>query len=851
LHPLLSKRVERIDYQPKDEQGAKMKRSLFPFGEKILFTLLVTMLLPVVNHPGTGMAAPGARQPFAQGEETDDKTLSPYFFVKSDDSSVDQMPLKSTSVTVNISGTIADVVVSQVYSNVGQKPIEAIYVFPASTRASVYGMKMTIGERTITAEVHKREEARQAYEQAKQEGKSASLLEQDRPNVFQMNVANILPGDEIKTELRYTETVVPTESVYEFVYPTVVGPRYSNQPAATAPAWEKWSQNPYLHQGESAPYSFDIKAKVSGGVPIQEMSCPSHKATIAFQDKSVANIELDPNEHSGGNRDFILRYRLAGEQIESGLLLYEGKEENFFLLTAQPPKRVTPDSMPPKEYIFIVDVSGSMSGFPLQISKILVKELLTGLRPTDMFNVMTFSGASDLFSERSVPASPENIRRAVDLIQQQQGAGGTELLPAMQRALTLPRTESFARTIVIATDGYVTVEPEVFDLIRKHIGDANVFAFGIGTSVNHYVIEGMARVGAGEPFVITRAEEAPGMAEKFRKYVQSPVLTQIKLSFGNFEAYDVEPSGVPDIFAERPAVVFGKWKGKPQGTITLSGLSGRQKWEKRIDVAGIRPLDGNSALRYLWARSRVTQLSDYNKLEASDERVGEITGLGIKYNLLTAYTSFVAIDAQPRRQGAEAVTVKQPLPLPQGVSDSALPGNTQAMLSHYPAPPNFCGSGASLKAKAGPHGVVADMRIGSGASLARQESPSSAAEPQRAADAETSPTGEKQHGKFVIESLKVQGALSKETVRHVVEQNLPMIEFKCFSGPVASSRLTLEWTIDKNGSVVNVHAVAGLSGSDKAVANCVGAQVEKWSFPAPKNGRKVDVKMTVIVKGEK
>ncbi len=244
----------------------------------------------------------------------------------------------------------------------------------------------------------------------------------------------------------------------------------------------------------------------------------------------------------------------------------------------------------------------------------------------------------------------------------------------------------------------------------------------------------------------------------------------------------------------------------------------------------------------------MTQLSDYNKLEASDERVGEITGLGIKYNLLTAYTSFVAIDAQPRRQGADAVTVKQPLPLPQGVSDSALPGNAQAMLSHYPAPPYFVGSGASLKAKAAPHGVVADMRVGSGASSARQGSPSSTAAPQRTADAETGSMGEKQRGKFVIESLKVQGGLSKEKVRHVVEQNLPMME-RCFSGPVASLRLTLEWTIDKNGSVVNVRAVAG-KGSDKAVADCAGGQVEKWSFPAPKNGRKVDVKLTVIMKPE-
>ncbi len=772
--------------------------------------------------------------------------------VKSDDSAVDQLPLKSTSATVNISGPIADVVVTQVYRNEGRKPIEAIYVFPASTRASVYGMRMTIGERTITAEVQKREEARQTYEQAKQEGKSASLLEQDRPNVFQMNVANILPGDEIKTQLRYTETVVPTDNVYDFVYPTVVGPRYSNQQASTAHASEKWSQNPYLRQGEPAPHSFDIKARVAAGVPIQEMSCPSHKATIAFQDKSVANVELDPAEHSGGNRDFILRYRFAGDQIESGLLLYEGKQENFFLLTAQPPRRVTTESIPPREYIFIVDVSGSMDGFPLETSKKLVNELLTRLRPTDIFNVMTFSGASDLFSDHSVPARPDNIRRAVDLIQQQSGAGGTELLPAMKHALTLPKTESFARTIVIATDGYVTVEPEVFDLIREHLGNANIFPFGIGTAVNCHVIEGMARVGAGEPFAVTRAEEAPGMAEKFRKYVQAPVLTQIKLNFEGFEAYDVEPSGVPDIFAERPVVVFGKWKGKPQGTITLSGLSGKQKWEKRIDVAGTKPLADNSALRYLWARSRITELSDYNKLEATDERVREITGLGIKYNLLTAYSSFVAIDAQPRRQGADAVTVKQPLPLPQGVSDRALPWQssyTQAMLS--PAPDTrygYVGSGASLKAaKSIPRGVVADMSVGLARREATEETAGATAAPHLSTEAEGSPMMEQQHKELFIKSMKVEGGLSKETVRYVVEQNLSQIR-QCFNGDIASSRLTLEWTVNRNGSVVNVRATSGLSSSDKTLMNCISGQVEKWSFPAPKDGRSVHVVLIVGLK---
>ena len=797
-----------------------MKRSIFLSAKAILFTLVIMVLLPL------GLAVKGGGQALAQETESDDKTLSPYFFVKSDDSSVDQLPLKSTSVVANISGPIADVAVAQVYRNEGRKPIEAIYVFPASTRASVYGMKMSVGERTITAQIQKREEARQSYEQAKQEGKSASLLEQNRPNVFQMNVANILPGDEIKTELRYTEIVIPTDNIYEFVYPTVVGPRYSNQPAAAAPSSEKWSQNPYLHEGEAAPYSFDIKARVAAGVPIQEMSCPSHKATIAFQEKSVANVELDPGEHSGGNRDFILRYRLAGERIESGLLLYEGKDEKFFLLTAQPPRRVTDESIPPREYIFIVDVSGSMHGFPLEISKKLVGELLSGLRPTDIFNVMTFSGASDLFSDRSVPASPDNVRRALDMVRQHQGAGGTELLPAMKRALGLPRTERFARTIVIATDGYVTVEPEVFDLIREHIGNANVFGFGIGTAVNRHVIEGMARVGAGEPFVVSRADEAPAMAEKFRKYVRSPVLTQIKLDFGGFEAYDVEPSGVPDIFAERPVVVFGKWKGRPQGTITLSGLSGRKKWEQRIDAAGTMPLAHNSALRYLWARSRVTQLSDYNKLQAASERVREITKLGITYNLLTAYTSFVAIDEQPRRQGSEAITVKQPLPLPQGVSDLALPGGLPcaALMAPSERAPGcaYRGSGASLGAKM-THAPLMIARGGTIAPVAKQDM------------------------QLVIKSLKVKGALPKETVRQVIEGELSKI-CRCFNADAAPSTLTLRWTILGNGEVVDVRATSGSGGLDNTIVDCIGRQVEKWSFPAPESGGRVHVVLKVNLK---
>ena len=193
----------------------------------------------------------GSFQLFSQQvEATDDKTLSPYFYVQGGEEGVDALPLESTTADVRIAGIIADVVITQTYKNEGNKTLEAIYIFPASTRAAVYKMVMRIGERTIAAKIDERAKARRDYEQARSEGKTASLLEQMRPNVFQMNVANILPGDIIKVELSYTELLVPTDNEYEFVYPAVVGPRYSNTLEADAAENDKWVKNPYLPEGQ-------------------------------------------------------------------------------------------------------------------------------------------------------------------------------------------------------------------------------------------------------------------------------------------------------------------------------------------------------------------------------------------------------------------------------------------------------------------------------------------------------------------------------------------------------------------------------------------------------------------------
>jgi Ca-activated chloride channel family protein len=614
-----------------------------------------------------------------------DQTLSPYFQVNAASEGEDLLPLLSTETNVNIAGVIADVKVTQIYKNDGSSPLEAKYIFPGSTRAAVYGMTMTIGERVRVAKIKEKAQAKKIYTEAKKQGKSASLLEQKRPNVFQMSVANILPGDRIKVELSYTEYISPTKGVYEFVYPGVVGPRYSNTPAVNAPVSEKWVANPYLTSGKAAPYDFNITATINGSIPLQEVASTTHKVDVSFLNASQAEVQLSNEEHNASNRDYILRYRLQGEQVDSGLLLYEGDEENFFLLTVQPPKRVVPEQIPPREYIFIVDVSGSMYGFPLNISKQLMKDLLGGLRPTDTFNILLFAGDSRFFSKQSLPATSQNITSAISMMENQRGGGGTELLPALQRALNFPHEENSSRSFIVMTDGYIAADREAIDLIRGNLNNANVYSFGIGSSVNRFLIEGLARAGAGEPFILTDAVQAESQAATFREYIASPVLTNITVDYGDFEVYDIEPPSIPDVLAERPVVVFGKWRGKPTGTIDLSGISGDTTYSQTLDVSETTPMSSNSALRYLWARNRIQTLSDYNAFQGTSDTRGMITKLGLQYNLLTKYTSFVAVDDVVRNPGGEQKSVKQPLPLPKGVSNLAVGG----MIPTTPEPETY------------------------------------------------------------------------------------------------------------------------------------------------------------------
>jgi Ca-activated chloride channel homolog len=608
---------------------------------------------------------------------------SPYFAVQSDDPAVDRLPLKATKVEVRVLGVIADVRVVQQYRNEGTRALEARYVFPGSTRAAVYGMTVRMGERELQAQIREKQKAQQEYQQAKSAGKTAALLEQQRENVFQMNVANILPGDVVDVELRYTELLLPTDGVYSFVFPTVVGPRYNGSAGSESHKAGPWVSTPYLPEGEATRDAFSLAVELQSPVPLADIRSPSHKIELQQSTPSQARVSLGSDAGQSNNRDFILDYRLSGATFESGVLLSKDAEENFFLALIAPPAKVKSQMLVPREYIFVVDISGSMHGFPLDTAKRLLKNLLGRLRPVDNFNVLLFSGSSSMLADESQAATPANIETALDMLDTTMGSGGTELLPALRKALAVPSDPERARSFVVVTDGFVSVEREAFELVRNNLDKANMFAFGIGSSVNRQLIEGLARAGQGEPFVVLNEAAADEQAERFRQMIDAPVLANPQVRFAGLQVYDVEPVALPDLFAQRPLVVFGKWRGEARGSLQVEGRGAAGPYRVEVPIRPEMASARNQALGYLWARHKVASLTDQETLEGDYAHSQAILDLGLKYSLLTAYTSFIAVDEQVRNPDpAAAASVKQALPLPQGVSNQAI----GALVSSTPEP---------------------------------------------------------------------------------------------------------------------------------------------------------------------
>ncbi len=298
----------------------------------------------------------------------------------------------------------------------------------------------------------------------------------------------------------------------------------------------------------------------------------------------------------------------------------------------------------------------------------------------------------------SVLATPANVTRGIDLVERQSGGGGTELMGGLEASYRIPRQgQGVSRTVVVVTDGYVGVEAQAFRFIRERLDQANLFAFGIGTSVNRALIEGMARAGQGEPFVVLRPEKAAAEAEKLRAYIEQPVLTRIAVTFDGFGAAEASPAKIPDLMARRPLVVFGKYRGELGGRIRVAGLGGGgAPFSRTIEVKRGSESQRNEALRWLWARSWVATLDDERHLGGGKMVEEAITDLGLRHDLLTPFTSFVAVDSEIANQTGQSTPVRQPLPMPAGVPNSAV------------------GRVAAQSAAAAPAGVMHDRKASKG-----------------------------------------------------------------------------------------------------------------------------------------
>ncbi len=719
-------------------------------------------------------------------KERDDasRSESPYFLVKCPSPVQAQVALQSTQVDAQVDGVIADVTVRQTYVNNGRQTLEAIYVFPGSTRAAVYGLDMRIGKRLIPAKVKERDAARKEYNQAKKAGKTASLLEQHRPNVFQMNVANILPGDTIAVTMHYTELLEHHDGIYEFVYPGAVGPRYDT-------GGEAWVERS-IGQLKQSPSDFNICATIKAGVPVQYIKSPSHQTVINRLDAKNTAVSLANPRDKQGNRDFILQYGLQGNQVQSGMMCYNHGDEKFFLLMVQPPKATPVESIPPREYIFIVDVSGSMHGFPIEVSKTILRQLISSLRPTDIFNVLLFESSRAMLSDKSMPATPENINKAINVIDRQPGSGGTVLYPALQTAFDFPTTPEFARTFVIATDGYVTVENKAFKLVRERRDKANLFALGIGGNVNRHLIEGLAYAGAGEAYFINNKTEAETVGKKLITDIATPVLSHIQIDWGIFAAYDVEPVPVADLFAAKPVIVYGKYRGNTMGNITVKGNTATGEFKQTIQASNAE-VTKSEALRYLWARNRIKYLSDYAcyfddgvtyyyKAETQKYQK-QITDLGLKYNLLTKYTSFLAVDDQVRKE--------------ENTLDLEIVNNevsVDVMEFNSPIIEEECEEAEVFT-------IVEDMPL-------------------------------------------FNGGVAEDTFRKWIAENIKFPQ-ECIDLNIMG-KVFVKFTIDRNGNVIDVKVIRGIHPAMDAEAVRVISSSPKW-IPARQRGKPVNVTYTFPV----
>lgn len=556
------------------------------------------------------------------------------------------LPLRHTDVRAQVTLHIGAVQVRQQYANPYGEKIEAVYVFPLPENAAVRDFVMQIGDRRIRGIIREREEARQIYREARRRGRVASLLTQERPNLFTQSVANIEPGRRIDIEITYFHSLKYNDGMYEFWFPMVVGPRYK---AATPVE--------YLRPDEISPHDISLEVDIDAGMKIEEFISPTHSTLAARVSDSRLRVRLDPKDRIP-NKDFVLRYRVAGKQPKAAIATYRDERGGFFTLMLHAPHGLDDIPATPREMIFVLDCSGSMQGEPLAKAKNVLRRCLKRLGPNDTFQIIRFSDGASSLGRWPVEASEENVRRALRYVQGLSSEGGTNMTEGVRAALEFPHDPDRYRIVAFLTDGYIGNEKDVISEICKRIGAARLFSFGVGSSVNRYLLEEMARVGRGAVAYLAPEEPDTTLVDGFFERVERPAMTDIRVDWGGMGETEVYPDPIPDLFVGRPVVLTGRFFGRAREAIVrVTGKVGGRSRETALRVDLGEPHTEHRALASLWARARIASL----------EEPREIRDTALRFGLVSDYTSFVAVDSHSRTAGEHGVTVPVPVPVPQGV----------------------------------------------------------------------------------------------------------------------------------------------------------------------------------------
>lgn len=607
-------------------------------------------------------------------------------------------PLKYTSVATKISGYVARVNVTQTFENPFKDKIEAIYTFPLSESGAVDEMLMKVGKRVIHGTIKKREEAKQIYEQAKAHGHVASLLDQERPNIFTQSVANIMPGEKVEITLKYVELLPFEAGQFTFAFPTVVGPRFIPGPPVgkTGTGWapdttsvpdaSRITPN-VTPEGTRAGHDISITVDLDAAIPISSIESKLHDVDVERPSSSKAMIALK-DKNTIPNRDFVLNWTVRADELTSGYLTYRSAidkdDSGYFTLMILPPKRVTTKNVSPKEMIFLIDQSGSQSGKPLEKAKETMCYILDHMNPQDTFQVIAFSNDASLLFDKPGPASPEMKAKAHAFISKLDGNGGTWMAPAVENACSIPADAHRLRIVTFMTDGYVGNDFAILGMIRKLRGKSRWFSFGTGNSVNRMLIDGIAREGGGEADYVLLNGSGEEVGKKFYKKIAEPVLTDVKIDFGNLAVKDVYPSEMSDVWSERPLYFKGRYLKPGEGTITLTGFAAGKPYKQTLHVTFPERNPANEVLGSIWARAKVDRLMAEDWFGAQGGSVNkelkeEIIKVALDHHIMTQYTSFVAVEEKSVTKGGPPTTIPVPVEMPQGVSRKGVFGEQQML----------------------------------------------------------------------------------------------------------------------------------------------------------------------------